>query len=395
MRQHSGKTIDVTVYGATGFTGQLVAEYLARTYHEGSGVRWAMAGRSMEKLEAVRAATGAPGDTPLLVADSSDRSALEAMALQSKVILTTVGPYQLYGDELLAVCAETGTDYVDLCGEPAWMRQKIEAYQQTAAQSGARIVFSCGFDSIPTDMGVFYLQQESQRQFGAPCTKVNARVLKIQGTSSGGTVASFKASIAAAMKDPTLFEVLKDPFALTLDFVGPKQPPTSKPREDDAMPGLWVAPFVMAPINTKNIHRSNQLLGHAYGEGFLYNEMLVTGPGDKGKAIAEKLQASGGGLAVKADLQPGEGPSREEQEAGHYEILFLGETADGQTLQTGVQGDRDPGYGSTSKIIAEAALCLVQDRTDTPAGIWTPAPALGEALIARLQAKAGLTFDVR
>ena len=395
MANHSGKDIDITVYGATGFTGQLVAEYLAHTYPASSGVRWAMAGRDADKLARVREAVHAPADTPLLVADSSDRTALEAIAKQSKVVLSTVGPYQLYGNDLVAVCAETGTDYVDLCGEPAWMAEKIEQHSETAKASGARIVFSCGFDSIPFEMGVHFLQQEAKKSLGAACTNVAGRVLKMQGASSGGTVASFRATMAAIMENPALMDVMKNPFALAEGFQGPKQPSSSKPRQDDAMSGLWIAPFFMAPINTKNVHRSNLLLGHAYGEDFTYNEMVVAGPGEKGQQTAEKIAASGGGMTSKSAPKPGEGPSREEREAGHYEVLFIGQTADGQTLQAGVQGDRDPGYGSTSKMISEAALCLVQDRTDTPGGIWTPAPAMGEALIDRLQANAGLTFDVR
>ena len=395
MAHHSGKDIDITVYGATGFTGRLVAEYVSQNYPASSGLRWAMAGRSAEKLAAVRDEIGAPADTPLIVADSGDRAALAAMAAQSKVILSTVGPYQLYGNELVDVCASSGTDYVDLCGEPVWMAEKIEQHSVAAKASGARIVFSCGFDSIPFEMGVFFLQQEARKSLGKACVNVAGRVLKMQGTSSGGTVASFKASMAAAMQNPALIEVMKNPFALAEGFQGPRQPSSSKPRQDDVMSGLWVAPFFMAPINTKNVHRSNMLLGHAYGEDFTYNEMVVTGPGEKGQAIAGKVAASGGGMTSKNAPKPGEGPSKEEREAGHYEVLFIGQTDDGDSLQVGVQGDRDPGYGSTSKMISEAALCLLQDRADTPGGIWTPAPAMGEALIARLQAKAGLTFDVR
>lgn len=395
MAHHTGKEFDITVYGATGFTGRLVAEYLARTYPASSGIRWAMAGRSAEKLAEVRDEIGAPADTPLLVADAGDRSSLEALASQSKVILTTVGPYQLYGNALLAVCAESGTDYVDLCGEPAWMSQKIEQLGDVAKASGARIVFSCGFDSIPFEMGVFFLHQHAMKTLGKPCSSVSGRVLKMQGTFSGGTVASFKASMAAAMKTPALIDIMRNPFALAEGFQGPKQPSSSKPREDDAMPGMWVAPFFMAPINTKNVHRSNYLQNHAYGEDFMYNEMVVAGPGEKGEVIAGKIAASGGGMTRDDAPKPGEGPSKDEREAGHYEILFIGQTKDGEVVQAGVQGDRDPGYGSTSKMIAEAAMCLIKDRADTPGGIWTPAPAMGEALVERLQANAGLTFEVR
>ena len=393
MANHAGKDIDVAVFGSTGFTGRLVAEYLAKTYPAGSGVTWAMAGRNPEKLASVRDEIGAPADTILLVADSADKASLEAVAARSKVILTTVGPYQVYGNELVEVCAETGTDYVDLCGEPAWMWQVIERHAEKAAETGARIVLSCGFDSVPFDMGVFFLQEEAKKRFGNPCVQIDGRVLKMKGTFSGGTAESFKASMRAAMADPSLINVMKNPFALAQGFEGPRQPSMSKPREDDVLEGMWVAPFVMAPINTKNVHRSNMLMGHPYGEEFMYSEMMVTGPGEKGQAIAEKLAATGGGLTGENTPKPGEGPSREERETGFYEVLFVGKTAAGETIQATVKGDKDPGYGSTSKMIAESALCLVKDRTDTPGGLWTTAPAMGAPLIDRLTAKAGLSFE--
>ena len=394
MANHAGKDIDVTVFGATGFTGRLVAEYLAQTYPAGSGVTWAMAGRNRDKLEAVREEIGAPVDTTMLVADSADQASLEALAARSKVILSTVGPYQIYGNELVEVCAATGTDYVDLCGEPAWMWKIIDRHASQAAESGARIVLSCGFDSIPFDLGVLFLQDAAKARFGRVCNRVDSRVVKMVGTFSGGTVESFKASMKAAKEDPSLLAVMKSSFALTPGFEGPRQPSMSKPREDDVLEGMWVAPFVMAPINTKNIHRSNMLMGHAYGEDFSYSEMSVTGRGEKGKALAERLTASGGGLVSDKQPKPGEGPSKEERENGSYEVLIIGQTAAGETLSATVKGDRDPGYGSTSKMIAEAALCLAKDRTDTPGGIWTSAPALGTPLIERLTAKAGLSFDL-
>lgn len=389
---HAGKKYDIAVFGATGFTGRLVAEYLSQQYPAGSEVSWAMVGRNEAKLKQVRDEIGAPADTPLLVADASDKDSLVDLVKNSKVVLTTVGPYQLYGNELVAACAEHGTDYVDLCGEPAWMRQVIDAHDETAKKSGARIVLSCGFDSIPFDLGVLFTQEKAKEKFGKPCNEIKGRVRKMKGTFSGGTAASLKATMAAAFKDPSVIELLKSPFALTPGFDGPRQPSGSKPQIDESVGG-WVAPFVMAPINTKNVHRSNFLMGHPYGEDFLYSEMLITGPGDQGAAAA-KAVAGDNSLMSDDAPKPGEGPSKEEREAGHYDVLFIGTTEDGGEIRVGVTGDKDPGYGSTSKMIAESAICLVQDRTDTKGGVWTTAPAMGDALIERLQKNAGLTFEV-
>lgn len=383
---------DIIVYGATGYTGRLVAEYLSQEYADDKGLRWAMAGRSQSKLEAVRDEIGAPANTPLVVADTGDADSLRAMAERTRVVLTTVGPYQLYGSDLVRICAETGTDYVDLCGEPAWMRQMIDAHGETAKQSGARIVFSCGFDSIPFDLGVYFLQQAAQEKFGAALPRVKGRVRKMKGTFSGGTAASLKATLAAAKANPEIYQLLGNPFALTPGFTGPAQPPAAKPEFDESL-GSWAAPFVMAAINTRNVHRSNALLGHAYGSDFVYDEMILTGPGEQGEAIAKAVTGDKS-LAGDDAPKPGEGPTKEERENGFYDVLFIGEGADGKTLMASVAGKRDPGYGSTSRMIAESAICLVRDATDTQGGIWTTAPAMGDKLIKRLQDHAGLTFKL-
>ena len=385
------KPFDLVVHGATGFTGRLVVEYLLQRYPAGSGLRWAMGGRNAEKLAAVRDEVGAPANTPLVVTDTSNPASLQALMDQTRLVLTTVGPYQLYGNELVAACAAAGVDYVDLCGEPAWMRHMIDAHEATAQASGARIVFSCGFDSIPFDLGVFMLQNEMKTRFGHPASRVRGRVRKMKGTFSGGTAASLKATMAAAATEPGVLDLLRNPFSLTPGFEGPRQPSGAKPMVDEAL-NLWVAPFVMAAINTRNVHRSNFLLQHAYGQDFVYDEMLITGPGEKGEAIANAV-AGDKSLGSDKGPKPGEGPSREERENGFYDVLFLGQDAAGNTLRVGVKGDRDPGYGSTSKMITEAAVCLLENRS-TPGGIWTTAPALGQALIDQLQANAGLTFAV-
>ena len=386
------KAFDLVVHGATGFTGRLVVEYLLQQYPPSSGVRWAMGGRNAEKLAAVRDEVGAPADTPLIVTDTTNPASLQALMDQTRLVLTTVGPYQLYGNELVAACAGAGVDYVDLCGEPAWMRHMIDAHHAAAQASGARIVFSCGFDSIPFDLGVFKLQNDMRQRFGHPASRVRGRVRKMKGTFSGGTAASLKATMAAAATNPAVLDLLRNPFSLTPGFEGPRQPTGHKPMVDEVL-GLWVAPFIMAAINTRNVHRSNFLLNHTYGTDFVYDEMLVTGAGDRGEAIANAVAADKS-LGSDDGPKPGEGPSRAERDAGFYDVLFVGTDAQGQHLRVGVTGDRDPGYGSTSKMIAEAAVCLLQDATGTPGGIWTPAAAMGVPLMARLSARAGLTFAV-
>jgi short subunit dehydrogenase-like uncharacterized protein len=386
----SQKTFDIIVYGASGFTGRLVAEYLAK--QAGHGLRWAMAGRNEEKLSAVRSEIGAPESTPLVVADAADPASLQAMVDSARVIITTVGPYQLYGSALVAACAASGTHYVDLCGEPLWMREMIAAHGDKAKQSGARIVFSCGFDSIPFDLGVFFLQEQAKAKLGAVCPRVRGRVRAMNGEFSGGTAASLGATMQAVSRDKSLIQLLVDPFCLADGFRGPEQPADNKPYEDEVL-GQWVAPFIMATINTKNIHRSNALMGHPYGEDFQYDEMTATGPGEQGKAAAEMV-ANSNPLAGDDVPKPGEGPSREVREAGNYDILFIGTTADGREMRVAVSGDMDPGYGSTSKMLAESAVCLIEDCADLPGGIYTPAPAMGQKLIDRLVAHAGLDFRV-
>ena len=382
---------DVIVYGATGYTGRLVAEYLAKQAEGGVDVwpwRWAMAGRSLTKLEEVRDLIGAPKDTPLVVADADDPASLAAMAKRTKVVLTTVGPYQLYGEPLVKACVDAGTDYTDLCGEPVWMRQMIDKYHDAAKASGARITFSSGFDSIPFDLGVLMLQKHATEKFGAPAPRVKGRVRAMQGGFSGGTAASLKETLKTLAKHPTLTPYMLSPFGLTPGFDGPNQPTGMIPEYDDHL-GSWAAPFIMAAINTKNVHRTNFLLGHPWGADLRYDEMVLTSPGEMGKQAAEGLAK-----AIKAPFgeggpKPGEGPTKEERENGFYDVLFVGEYPDGKRALYSVKGDKDPGYGSTSKMIAETALGLAEN--DGEGGVTTPGAALGEKLVARLQAHAGLT----
>lgn len=402
----SAQEFDVVVYGATGFTGKLVAEHLMRTYGAEGDVRWAIAGRDEEKLKAVRTEIGAPYSLPIIVAGAKDSNALDAMAHRARVVITTVGPYQLYGEGLLAACAKAGTDYVDLCGEPNWMAAMIAKYEKTAKESGARIVFSCGFDSIPFDCGVWFLQQEAKQRFGQPLRDVRGRVRKMKGTFSGGTMASMLATFEAVKRDPSIATQMTDPFALSPQRLAPQ--PNGDEVTEDADINSWSAPFVMASINTKNVHRTNALAQYAYGRDFTYSEMMLTGPGAKGKQRAKSAQGASNmqrtllGFAPTRMLltqfvlpKPGQGPDKEQRETGMFDVLYVGAAADGRTLRASVCGDKDPGYGSTSKMISEAALTLNDtSRQTTPGGIWTPSAAMGDALIARLQEKAGLTFKL-
>lgn len=386
----SDKSFDVVIYGATGFTGKLVVEYMQEKYGNDEGISWAIAGRSEEKLNSVREELKVGSNVPQLLVDSNDTDSIASMVQQTKCVLTTVGPYQLYGANILQQCVVHGVDYVDLCGEPGWMHEMINEHAEQAKETGARIVFSCGFDSIPFDLGVYFLQKEVIAQHGHPASNVRGRVREMNGEFSGGTAASLGATMASLKEKPELFEVLVNPFALSNGFTGPEQAQDSKPIYDEKLE-TWVAPFFMAPINTKNVHRSNALMDHLYGEDFCYNEMWIQGPGEEGKAAAEFV----GSMNPLADAPaPGEGPSKESRENGNYDVLFCADLNDGSSLHASVSGDMDPGYGSTSKMIAESALCLVNDCAELGGGIYTPAPAMGEKLITRLQANAGLTFKI-
>ena len=386
------REFDIIVYGATGYTGRLVAEHFVREYGtDEGGPKWAVAGRSEDKLSAVREEIGAPPTTPMIVADAEDPSALGAMCRRTKVVISTVGPYQLYGDALVEACVKTGTDYADLCGEPAWMAEKIAEHHDAAKESGARICFSSGFDSIPFDLGVLMLQKEAKERHGSPAPRVKGRVRAMKGTFSGGTAASLGATMKAAVRNPGVVTVLRDPFALTPGFEGPEQPSGMVPHYEEEL-GKWAAPFVMAAINTKNVHRTNFLRGHPYGSDFRYDEMVLTSPGDAGKAAANALVEMVKNPFGSKPPKPGDGPTREERENGFYDVLFLGEWPDGKSIRYGVKGKFDPGYGSTSRMLAETAIGLLE--SDTEGGVGTPGSFLGEALVERLRERAHLTFEL-
>jgi short subunit dehydrogenase-like uncharacterized protein len=400
------RPLDLVVYGATSFVGQLVTAHLVRRHGDVGPLRWAIAGRSAEKLATVAAALGTGVEH--IVADAADGDALAAMTDRTKVVVSTVGPYALHGSELVAAAVAAGTDYCDLTGEPQWMRRMIDAHHAGAEATGARVVHSCGFDSIPSDLGVWFTQQRAIEALGEPCEQIGMRVTSMRGGASGGTLASMVNVLEEAARDPELKTMLADPYALVPAGSRPDidQPEVTRPRVDPSS-GQWIAPFVMATINTKVVHRSHALLGHPWGEGFRYDEAMAMGTGPLDAVKAAGLAAglgAGMGLASLGPARsvigrimpkPGTGPSPKAQEAGSFTVRFRGRTADGRTIETEVTGDRDPGYGSTAKMLGEVAVSLVGlDPARTPGGFHTPSTAFGDPLVDRLRDHAGLTFEV-
>ncbi len=380
---------DFVIYGATGFTGKLVVEYAINQYNNNDEISWAIAGRNNEKLEHIQEKYNLPSEIGKIVVDSNDQNSIDEMVSQTKCVLTTVGPYQLYGEKIIKTCISSGTDYVDLCGEPGFMHKIISECSEEAKETGARVVFSCGFDSIPFDLGVLFVQEEVMSKLNKYAPSVRGRVRSMNGEFSGGTAASMKATMAALQSNPELINILVNPHALCDGIQGVQQDDDSRPVYDEEL-NTWVAPFFMAPINTKNIHRSNKLMNHIYGENFKYNEMWIQGPGEEGKAAAEFIST----MNPLGDApEPGDGPSRESRENGNYDVLFCADI-DGETIKASVSGDMDPGYGSTSKMITESAVCLVKDCEDLVGGIYTPAASMGKKLIKRLESNAGLTFKL-
>jgi len=401
---------DIVVFGATSFVGQILTHYLWRRHGAGGGLRWALAGRSQGKLQQLRAELGAGAEAlPLIVADADDEAALRTLCNSTRVVVSTVGPYALFGSALVKVCAETGTDYCDLTGEVQWIARMIAAHEATAKRSGARIVHCCGFDSIPSDLGVHFLEQQARARFGQPCTSVRLRVKSLRGAASGGTVASMMNVVQESVKDPAVRKLMSNPFALCPGGSSSVRQPNVSFAEYDADARSWVGPFVMAGINTRVVHRSNALSASAYGQNFRYDEAMMTGPGLKGRATAVALATGLAGFLAAAALppsryllerfvvpKPGEGPSPEAQEKGGYDFRFFGRTESGEAMTVRVTGDRDPGYGSTGKILGEAVVCLALEtpKADVPGGFWTPATVMGEKLRGRLVEHAGLTFEV-
>lgn len=400
----------IVLYGATSFVGQLVAAYLQKFLVEDDSsneVSWAIAGRNQQKLEQVKKQVG-NSELPLIIADSEDADSLNEMAAQAQVIISTVGPYLKYGEPLIKACAENGTDYIDLTGEALFIKDMLDKYQQTAKDSGARIVNSCGFDSLPSDLGVLFTQNCAQKAHGEYCDTINMRVKAAKGGLSGGTVSSMATIFEEIAKDKSLRKQLANPYILNDDAKRPnvRQENVSLPQWD-ADNERWVAPFIMASINTRIVHRSNQLRDYKYGRDFKYDEAIWLPAGLKGRLMSYGMTAGIAGFAASMmfkpsrDLlnehvlpKPGDGPSKSEQENGYFDIRFFGYTNNNHQVLTKVTGDKDPGYGSTCQMLAQSALCLLQDisKEQVAGGFWTPAAAMGETLIERLQNHAGLEF---
>ena len=406
----SGKPYDLIAFGATSFVGKLLCRYLVDEFGGNGRLKWAAAGRSRNKLEALRSSLGeGAAALPLEIADAADGAALSALCLKTRAIVSTVGPYALYGEPLVRACATTGTDYCDLTGEIPWVSRMIGLYEELAEASGARIVHACGFDSIPSDMGVYFLQQKARRRLGQPCSHVKMRVKAIRGGASGGTIASMFNMAKEAAADPEVRRIMADPYALCPPNDAPsvRQASLSRPEYDPDC-DAWLAPFVMASVNTRIVHRSNALSNYGFGSDFRYDEAMLAGKGLEGRVKAYAI-AAGLGAFVAASVMPptrwalerfvfpapGEGPSPEAQKRGFFDLRFLGKTADGKTIRVKVAGDADPGYLSTSKMLGQAAACLARlDKSEKPGGFWTPSTLFGDSLIDALKAHAGITFEV-
>lgn len=408
----TSRDFDVVVYGATGFAGRLVAETMARL---DTPVRWAMAGRNRAKLEKVRdeiaAEVPAIANIPLLEADADDAASVRALAAKTRVVATTVGPYGLYGKNLLGACVQQGTDYCDLTGEAPFIRWAIDEYQEAAKASGTRIVPTCGFDSIPSDLGVFFLAEKAKER-GKKLAEVRGFVVDAKGGMSGGTVASMMLISDLVMKDRAIGQILQDPYALSPDRardLDTDENDRMTPRFDTTL-DRWAAPWIMGSINTRVVRRSNALFGHAYGRHFRYSEELAMPLGRlgflPGIAVAGAIITGFSLLALPPTRKllsrfipaPGEGPSKEARERGHFALRFLGrfEGEEKPSLAVRVTGRGDPGYLATSRMLAQSALCLAQDPVQAgfEGGILTPSTAMGMQLVERLQQHAEMTFAV-
>jgi len=411
--------LDLVIFGASSFVGSILARYIAEQYGIDGDLKWAIAGRSEPKLQKVRGSLAKylgpeAGKLEIILADASDMDDLKELCNRTRVVVSTVGPYALYGEPLIEACVETGTDYCDLTGEPQWIRRMLDKYEERAKENRARIVHCCGFDSIPSDMGVWHLQQLATERNGEPAYKVEMRVKAAKGGLSGGTFASMLQLTEEVLAEPEkMKKELADPYSICPAEHGfhTHQRKIFLPMADESS-HRWAIPFIMEAINTRVVHRSNALLDKAYGETFQYNEAMLTGQGIKGFLLAwgmnlgiglflmTALTGPGRRLLSKHLLpKPGQGPSPAAQEKGFFDIRFFGYSTHGELIRTKVTGDKDPGYGFTARMLGEAAACLALDfhnrgqKKGGRGGFWTPASLLGEQLLTRLQDKAGMVFE--
>jgi len=404
--------LDLVLYGASGFTGRLVAQYLAD--HAPDDLSVGLAGRSTDRVTAVRDGIGERAAAwTVLPADSADRASLDAMAQRARVVVTTVGPYSRYGLPLVEACARAGTHYADLAGEVLFMRDSIDRYDRVARESGAKIVHSCGFDSIPSDLGVFDLAEAVTAADAGLLGSTTLAVTGMRGGVSGGTVASFTTERAAMRADPARRAIVLDPYGLSPDRAAEPdlgdESDTQGVRFDEDL-RQWVAPFAMAFINTRTVRRSNALLGYRYGRTFRYREVMAYGAGPESAAKASAMATAirggtallgnrvtgsvAGAVADRVVPAPGEGPDEATRRKGYFQLEIHTETTTGAHLVEHVVGQGDPGYAATSLMLGQAGLSLALDGDVLPsaAGVLTPAVALGTVLVERLRS-AGMTFD--
>ena len=407
LEMNESREFDIIIWGASGFTGRLVALYLFDKYGATGDLKWAMGGRNLTKLEKVREEV-ADKNVPLVIANSNDKVSLLNMVKRTKVICTTVGPYAKYGSNLVEACIKSQIHYCDLAGEVQWINKMINRHHEAAKVNGSKIVHACGFDSIPSDMGVYFIQKESKAKRGSIAQKIKMRVAAISGGISGGTYASLSQVLEEAQKDKMVYKILTNPYALN-----PIDKQVGKDKSDlrsvifDKASQSWIGPFIMASINTKVVRRSNVLSSYAYGESFRYDEATIFGKGFLGRVkgilcsipIGLIMYAKQGSLLKKGlDILfpiPGEGPTKQKMENGFYNLRFYITLADGENAFAKVTGDMDPGYGSSSKMLAESAVCLAKDKLSNTSGILTPSLAMGDSLLKRLKKNAGLTFSFK
>lgn len=396
------REFDVIVFGATGFTGRLVAEYFAEIAAQ-QRLRWAIAGRDRAKLERVREALGA--EVAVLVGDAMDESAMRALARRTRVVLSTVGPFARYGSALVAACVAEATDYCDTTGEAQWVRAMIDQHHERAKATGARIVHCCGYDSVPSDIGTLALFDRCEKKLGVKLARIDHYAGEVRGGVSGGTIASMVNVMEEASRNPALRRLLSDPYSLNPEprLTGPDVNEEIRVRFDSRW-GFWTAPWIMAAVNSRVVRRSNAMMGFRYGQGFRYSEAMSTGAGPKGLARATLATATLAGafialqpaklralLSERVLPKPGEGPSRESIERGFFVSRFIGE-APGTQARLTIRGQRDPGYGATARMIAQSALALLQDERVSDGGVLTPASAIGLQLVPRLE-RVGIRFE--
>ena len=404
---NQSREYDIIVWGASGFTGRLVSEYLFNKYGSNNNLKWAIAGRNSLKLDSIRKEI-LDDTVSIIVADSNDLESLNDMVKKTKVICTTVGPYAKYGSNLVSACVENRTHYCDLAGEVQWIRKMIDKHHEEANNNNTKIVNSCGFDSIPSDLGVYYIQKLAKSSKNQRAKLIEMRVAGAKGGISGGTYKSLSNVNKEANEDKEIFKVVINPYGL--NPIGEQEGLDKSDLQRivfDKSSNSWIGPFIMAAINTKIVRRSNALSNYSYGKDFMYNEVTLNGKGLLGKIkgyflavpIFILMSAKPGSVLKKLiDFilpKPGEGPSKKDREAGYYNLRFYITLEDGSKAFAKVIGDMDPGYGSTSKMLAESAICLAKDKLPDSGGVLTPSIAMGDALLDRLQKNAGLIFNFK